>query len=154
MLGHLRIGVVLTDHQPGIGFVVAQDDVVARPQLLDQIGFKQQRLGLRGGGDDLQPAGFEHHAAQPFRQARGLSVAGDAFADGTRLADIERVAPGIEHTIDARAERQIGQRGLDHREPVHGGGIARLWWGGVWVREHSARCGGMAARAQARGSSG
>ncbi|MMZ69397.1 hypothetical protein D1872_322350 [compost metagenome] len=46
MLPHLGRAVVAPDHQLGEGLVVAQQDVEARLQLLDEVGFEQQGLGL------------------------------------------------------------------------------------------------------------
>ena len=58
MLGDLRERMVLGQHQPRIGFVVAQHDVEARLQALDEVGLEQQRLGLGMGGDDLHRDGL------------------------------------------------------------------------------------------------
>ena len=122
VLGDLGIGMVLRQDQPGIGFVVAQDDVEARPQALDQIGFEQQRLGLGGGGHDLQAAGLEHHPAQAFGQAGQLGIGRHPPLQAARLADIERIALRIEHPVDAWNQRQGGQRGLDDLHALHGAG--------------------------------
>lgn len=46
MLSDLGGAVVAADHQFGEGLVVAQHDVEARLQLLDEVGFQQQGLGL------------------------------------------------------------------------------------------------------------
>ena len=53
MLQDLRRPVVAGYQDIGERLVVAQLHVEARPQLLDQIGFQQQRLGLGRGRDDL-----------------------------------------------------------------------------------------------------
>ena len=53
MLEHARKGMVAGDEDAGKRLVVAQQDVVARPQPLDQVGLEQQRLGLGMGGDEL-----------------------------------------------------------------------------------------------------
>ena len=60
-----------------------------------------------------------HHPPQPLVQPAKLGVGGDPLLQAARLADIERVALGIEHAIDAGVERHGGQRGLD------GGGAGR-----------------------------
>ena len=70
---------VVGQHQPGIGFVVAQQDVEARLEALDEVRFQQQRLGLGMGGDDLHRRGVGDHAAQPFRQAADLGIGRNAF---------------------------------------------------------------------------
>ena len=118
MLGDLRERVVLGQHQPGVGLVVAQDDVEARLEALDQVGFEQQRLGLGVGGDHLHRDGFVDHPPQPFVEAAELGVGGDPLLQAARLADVEGVALGIEHAIDARARRHGGQRLLDHATPM------------------------------------
>ena len=46
MLGDLRKRMVFRDDQPGIGFVIPEHDIEARPEALDEIRFQQQGLGL------------------------------------------------------------------------------------------------------------
>jgi hypothetical protein len=46
MLAHLGRAVVAADHEFGEGLVVAQQHVEARLQLLDEVGFQQQGVGL------------------------------------------------------------------------------------------------------------
>ena len=81
MLGNLRKRVVFRDDQPGIGFVIPKDDVEARPEALDEIGFQQQRLGLGPCGDHFERPGFKNHAPEAFRQAGDLRIGSDAFAE-------------------------------------------------------------------------
>ena len=111
MLGNLRKRMILGQNQPGIGLVVAQHDVEARLQLLDQVGFQQQRFGFGVGGDDFHRHGFRHHAAQTFRQAADLGVGMDPAFQAARLADVQRVALRIQHAIDPR----VGGHGLQRR---------------------------------------
>ncbi len=120
VFGDLGERVVLGQHEPRVGFVVPQDDVEARAQALDEVGFEQQGLGLGVGGDDFHRHGVGHHAAQAFFQPPGLGVVGDAFFEAAGLADIERVAVGIEHAVDAGGLRQGGQHGLDHGHTLDG----------------------------------
>ena len=54
MLDEPRRRMTGADQDIGEALVVAQCDVVARLELLDEIGLEQQRLGVRLGGD-------EHH---------------------------------------------------------------------------------------------
>ena len=115
MLGDLRKRVVLRQHQPGVGFVVAQDDVEARLEALDDVCLKQQRLGLGVGGDDLHRRGFGDHAPQALGQAGGLGVGRDPLLEAAGLADVKGIPLGIEHPIDARAERHRREGGLDDR---------------------------------------
>ena len=96
-------------------FVVAQDDVVGRPVTLDQVAFEQQRLDVVGGGHHLEAAGQRHHALQPCAQRRGLGIGRQALLQRFRLADVEHLALGVEHAIDARAVGQGRDLLADHR---------------------------------------
>ena len=133
MLEDLRRPVVAGDQDIGKRFVVAQLHVEARPQLLDQIGFQQQRFGLGRGRDDLDRHGCGDHAQDARRQRRvDAGVGRKALADVLRLADIEHVAGGIEHAVDAgRGRRQphrVFDRGMADRERALGhrlGGLLR-----------------------------
>jgi len=129
---------VLRQHQPGVGLVVAEDDVVARPQPLDEVGLQQQRLGLAAGGDDLEVPRFVDHAPEAFRQPRKLGVGRDAPLQRPRLADVKGVALGVEHPVHARRQGQGGQRRLDDLEALH-----RRWTGGVHLNDvgHALRLG-------------
>ena len=55
-----------------------------------------------------------HHAPQPLGQPDDLGVVGDALLEVACLADIERLAAGIEHPVDARALRHGRERALDY----------------------------------------
>ena len=93
MLQDLRRPVVAGDQDIGKRLVVAQQHVEARPQLLDQIGFEQQRLGLGGGGDDLDRDRRGDHArirASTWPARPGIG--GQPLLDVLGLADIEHVA--------------------------------------------------------------
>ena len=108
-------------------FVVAQHHVVAGFQLLDQVGFEQQRLGLGLGGDEHHRAGLRDHAGDAHRLPFGRRVGEDALFDRARLADIEHLAFRADHPVDAGAERRMAPeitdrlgaqrqiRGLDRR---------------------------------------
>ena len=133
MLEDLRRPVVAGDQDIGKRFVVAQLHVEARPQLLDQIGFEQQRLGLGRGRDDLDRHGCGDHAQDARRQRRvDAGVGRKPLADVLRLADVEHVAGGVEHAVDAgRGRRQphrVFDRGMADRERAFGhrlGGLLR-----------------------------
>ena len=125
MLEDLRRPMVAGDQDIGKRLVVAQLHVEARPQLLDQIGFQQQRFGLGRGGDDLDRHGRGDHAQDARRQRRvDAGVGGQPLADVFRLADIEHVAGGIEHAVDAgRGRRQphrVFDRGMADRQRAFG----------------------------------
>ncbi len=118
MLGKLRKIVRGIDLDEGKGFVVAQQDVVARHQALDEIALEKERFDLRMGDDDFHGGGFGDHPAQTVRQIDDMGVVGDAALEVACLADIERVAPGIEHAINARPWRQVLHDGANHGRPA------------------------------------
>ena len=73
--------VIITGEQDiGVRLVVAQDDIVARLEQLDQIGLKQQRLSLGMGADDLDRGSFRNHAGDAYRLADRVGIGGDALA--------------------------------------------------------------------------
>jgi hypothetical protein len=102
-----RKGMVLAQQDEGEAFVVAQQDIVGWPVALDQLRLEQQRFGLRVGGDDQHVAGLRDHALEPLRQPRDLGVVGHPVLQRARLADVEHVALGIEHAVDAGATGSV-----------------------------------------------
>ena len=134
MLEDLRRPMVAGDQDIGKRLVVAQLHVEARPQLLDQIGLEQQRLGLGRGRDDLDRNGRRDHAQDPRRQRRvDPGIGGEPLADVLRLADVEHVVAGVEHAIDAgRGRRQpdrVFDRGMADRERPLGHGLGSFLGG-------------------------
>ena len=95
------------DQDIGKRFVVAQRDIEARPQPLDQVGFEQQRLGLGAGDDEFQRAGLRDHALDAGIEAGRPRIGADALLDVLGLADIEHVAAAIDHAIDAGPRRRL-----------------------------------------------
>ncbi len=127
MLRDLRERVVLGQHQPRVALVVAQDDVEARLQALDQVGLEQQRLGLGMGGDDLHRRRLGDHPPQPLRQARGLGVGRDPLLQRPRLADVERLAawpssmrytPGLSGMVTSAASITAAPTGAPRGAPA------------------------------------
>ena len=110
MLLHAREGMILAQQDEGERLIVAQQDVVGRPEALDQLRLEQQRLGLGIGGDDRHRSRLRDHAQQPLGQARDLRIVGHPVAQRARLADVEHVALGILHPIDAGANRAMSSR--------------------------------------------
>ncbi len=109
----------------GVGLVVAEEDVVARREALDEVVLEDQRLGLGACGGDVHAQHLRHH----HRDARAgdglLEVAGDATLEVLRLADVEHLVVGADHAIDARLLGQGAQEGLG----VEGGGGRRVGHG-------------------------
>ena len=131
MLEDLRRPVIARYQDIGKRFVVAQLHVEARTQLLDQIGFQQQRLGFGRGRDDLDVHGGRDHAQDARRLRRvDARIGGQALFDVLRLADIEHVVGGIEHAVDAGRGRgephRILDRGMADRQRAFGDRLGRL----------------------------
>ena len=95
------------DHDVGKRLIVLEDDVVARVQLLDQVAFQQQRLGLGMGHHHFERVGLEHHALQAQRHAIHARIGCDALFQVFGLADVKGLALGVQHSIDARLLRQV-----------------------------------------------
>ena len=115
MLDEPRRRMTGADEDIGEALVVAQRHVVAGLELLDEIGLEQQRLGVRFGGDEHHRARLRHHAGDAARLAFGRHVGGDALLDRARLADIEHLALGPDHAVDARPERRVAPEFPDRR---------------------------------------
>ena len=97
------------DQDIGKRFVVAQQDVEARPQPLDQVGLEQQRLGLGAGDDEFERPGRRDHALDAGVEPGRPRVGANAVPDVLGLADIEHVAARIDHAVDAGLRRrQLG----------------------------------------------
>ena len=125
MLGDLREGVVLGEHQPRVALVVAEHDVEAGLEALDEVGLEEEGFGLGMGGDDLHRDGLVDHAAEALGHAGGLGVVVDALLEVAGLADVEGVAACVEHAIHARALRHGEERALDHGHAHQARGCGR-----------------------------
>jgi hypothetical protein len=114
MLEDLRRPVIAADQDIGERLVVAELDVEARAELLDQIGFEQQRLGFGRGRDDLDIHGRCDHAQDARGQGRiDAGIGRQPLADILGLADVKHVASRIEHAVDAGRGRGQADRVLD-----------------------------------------
>ncbi len=101
MLENLGRAMVGCDEDIGKGFVVAQQHVVTRLELLDVVGFEQQRLGFRRRDRELHRAGFRDHPHDAVRVPARLCVARYARFQVFCLANIEHRPVGADHAIDA-----------------------------------------------------
>ncbi len=99
--------------QIGIVLVVAQQDVVARGALLDQVVLERQRFHDRVGDDDFEAVRLVEQRVDARAGAVGAEVAADAVAQHSRLADVERFAGVVEVDVDAGLLRQAGDLGLE-----------------------------------------
>jgi len=101
MLGDLRGVVIPRDQNIGEGFVVAHQHVEARLQLLDEIGLEQQRVGLGLDRDEHHVGRRGDHPGDAVHMAGEAGVARHALSHVLGLADIEHLAVGGDHPIDA-----------------------------------------------------
>ncbi len=137
VLADLGRAVVAADHQLGERLVVAQHHIEARLQLLDEVGFQQQGLGLRGRDHHLHGPGQGHHQGDALGVEPPLGVLHNALLQGPRLAHVQAGPVLAIHAIDARLVRRAprlvadqlggGQRGFrgrfDGRGFGHGANI-------------------------------
>ena len=79
MLEDLGEFMVFGDQNMGKRLVVAQQDIVARLQPLDQVGFEKQRLDLRRGDDELHGSRLGDHAKQTRRLPACLAIGRHPF---------------------------------------------------------------------------
>ena len=107
--------------QVGVVLVVAQQDVVARRALLDQVVLERQRLDDRVGDDELEPRGFVEQRVDARAHALRAEVAAHPVAQHLRLADVERVPAVVVIEVDARLLRQAGDPPLEvlNRHGLH-----------------------------------
>ena len=107
MLGDLRRLLVAADDDVGKRFVVAERDVVARLEALDEVGFEQQRFRLGRGVHELH----RHRGADHRRDAVGMAgeprVILHAVLEVARLADIDDLTGLIHHAVDAGAGAEV-----------------------------------------------
>ena len=120
VVGNLREGVG-AELQERVGLVVAEQDVEAGLQRLDQVVFQQQRLGLGadGGGVDLHHTG--HHLGNARAGQRLAEVRAHPLAQVPRLAHVQHGAGCVLHPIDAGQRRQRAQKELQLGRALHEG---------------------------------
>ena len=121
MLADLRRRMVAADEDLGKALVVAQLDVEARLQLLDQIDLEQQGLGLGLGGDELHRPGQVDHVGDALGVEAALGVLDDPLLQRARLADVEHLAGLAHHPVDARRVGQPADLILDQGRALQGG---------------------------------
>ena len=113
MFAQLRKGMVARQQDIGKAFIVAQQHVVARFQLLDQVLLQQQRLGFGARGQKHHRPGFIYHPGNAGRVPRGPRVVRHPRPQVPRLAHIQHFRTFIQHAVDARRIVQNLQIGLD-----------------------------------------
>ena len=88
MFDQLRHGMVIGQQNVGKALVVAQQNIVARTQFLNQIGFQQQCVGFGFGANKLHIARCFDHAQNTVIVSRRARIGPHARFQIFRLADI------------------------------------------------------------------
>ncbi len=107
MLDQLRALMLAPDQDVGKALVVAQQDVEARFQALDQVRFQQQRFGLGAREDELHGSRQRDHQGDAIGVAAGLGIARHPVLELFRLAHIKDFAVRAIHAVDARSLGQV-----------------------------------------------
>ena len=102
----------------GKALLVAQQDVVARLERLDQLVLEQQRLGFGPRDRHLDRRHLAQHARDARLELRALEIAPDPLAQVLRLADVEHLPGRIQHAVHAG----LGAQGLGVGLAVEGRG--------------------------------
>src|SRR6266852_4722246 len=89
-------------HQVGIGLVVAEQDVVAGAERLDEIVLEDQRLRLGARDRDLDRSHLRQHHGDARSVLRFLEIGRDPLFQVARLADVERLTFRADHPVHAR----------------------------------------------------
>ena len=107
---NLRIGIVNRGVYKGVGFVVAQQNIVAGLVRLDQVRLQQQRFTFGVGNGDIDVMNLFNQCAGFNRQPGFSEVTGNAFFKIFGLAHIQQILLGIVHTIDTGMAGQVFQK--------------------------------------------
>ncbi|MNT44231.1 hypothetical protein D3C72_1807480 [compost metagenome] len=84
-----------------IGFVVAQQDVVGRPPLLDQRLLKQQGFGFVGRDGRFDLRDTRHQSGGLGGKARFAKVTREAILEVFGFTDVKQPRLAIEHAVHA-----------------------------------------------------
>jgi hypothetical protein len=123
---------VRRDLQVGVALVVAEQDVVARLERLDQVVLEQQRLGLGTHHGGLHAHDLRDHVADAGAAVALLEIVGNPLLQVARLAHVEHRARRVEIAVDTRQLRQ----GRDFAEELIG---MRFGHGGYCGAHHAGR---------------
>ena len=121
VLADLRKRMRLRDQYVGKAFVIAQQHVVFRLELLDQVLLEKQGLGFGPRRQEHHRGRFADHPRDPRRMLTRPGIVRHPRPEIAGLADVENPALIVEHPVDARRRIQRPQVGLDQRVP----GLAR-----------------------------
>ena len=98
----------------GEAFIVPQQHVIFRLELLDQVLFKQQRFGLCVGRQKHHRRGVRNHRGNPRGMARWARVIADAVLEAAGLADVQNPGLAIQHPVHPRRAVKRAQVALDN----------------------------------------
>ncbi|EKE43377.1 hypothetical protein OCGS_2569 [Oceaniovalibus guishaninsula JLT2003] len=112
MLLDLRKGMVAGHEDIRERLVVAQQHVVAGLELLDEVLFEQQRLGLRPRRQEHHRRGFADHAGDAGAVPRRPGIVRHPRAQVAGLADVKNGPLFVQHPVDARRAVETAQIGL------------------------------------------
>ena len=115
MLDDLRRRMIGGDQDIGKRLVVAHQHVEARTQPLDQVRFQQKRFGLGPCRDEFDVMRGCDHPHDAGIEACRPRIIDDALLDALGLADIEHLAGGIDHAVNAGRGRGEFRIALDRR---------------------------------------
>jgi len=99
VFGDLREVVILGHEDVRERFVVAQQHVVMRFELLDQVLLKQQRFGFRARGEKHHLRCFRDHLGDARGMAAWPRIVRHPVSQVLGLANIEHPMIGIEHPV-------------------------------------------------------
>lgn len=127
----------------GVGFVVAQEDIVAGFELFDEAVFEDQGVGFGGGEQVVEAHRFVEHFGDPGAEGRvGAKLRGEApvafdpVCEALGFADVEETAVAVEILVDAGLIGEGADGLLDGRMGWRGGGLTHRgsgWHGSVGV---------------------
>src|SRR6185437_12041423 len=120
--GQSRIVLAAGQIDVRVALVVAQHDVVARLQRLDQLRFQQQRLAFGARDGDVAAGDLRDHRRDARFQPGLQEIAAHALLQVAGLAHVQEFAGRVEIAVDAGR----GGQGADEGLAVEGG--RRVGW--------------------------
>ena len=121
-----RVVQIHFEHQKS--FVVAEADVVARLEFLDELAFEQQRLGFAADDVEIEITDRLDERVEfqvPAHAPAGLKILADALAQIERLADVDDRAEAVAMKIHAGLVRQRADFFADGITDWHGNNLQR-----------------------------
>ncbi|EKY07924.1 hypothetical protein HMPREF9120_00876 [Neisseria sp. oral taxon 020 str. F0370] len=100
IVGHLRKGVA-AEHEIGVAFVVAEEDIVFGRQGFDEVVFENQGFGFGAGNGGFDMMNLFHHQCDARGMVVFLEIARHAPLQVDGFADIQHVARAVEKAVNA-----------------------------------------------------